>query len=48
MSETVENRCRLVLVTPETDDLEALISRIEAALSGGDVRIDHCAAVSFG
>jgi len=33
----ISDRCRLVLVAPATETAEALVERLEAALSGGDV-----------
>mgnify|MGYP000067740124 CR=1 FL=1 len=33
----MSDRCRLVLVAPATETAEALVERLEAALSGGDV-----------
>jgi thiamine-phosphate pyrophosphorylase len=33
----LSDRCRLVLVAPAADTAEALVERLEAALSGGDV-----------
>ena len=33
----IDERCRLVLVAPETEDREALAQAIESALRGGDV-----------
>lgn len=37
MTINVENRCRLVLVTPENIPDEVLVTQISAALEGGDV-----------
>jgi thiamine-phosphate pyrophosphorylase len=33
----VENRCRLVLILPQEDDVEQVAEMLEAALAGGDV-----------
>lgn len=33
----IEERCRLVLVAPETEDAKALATAVESALRGGDV-----------